>query len=168
MAEWDAYWIISQILNLLVFAVFFVTLFLIPSRDKVRKGEAGSNLFSGTIPVLIVIMYISLLIIPIMALLLVEKFIMVIATDGLLLIAVLLLTIDFVRTRKLYKEISDSNQVVQAAVAGYPAHEQVAQHQQAAPSGTMTVECPNCGGHIEIPQNSHQITCPYCGLSGTM
>ncbi len=32
----------------------------------------------------------------------------------------------------------------------------------------MTVECPNCQGHIEIPEGSHTIICPYCGLSGTM
>lgn len=172
MAELDAYWVISQVLNLLVFLVFFVTLFLIPSREKVRTGQAGPSLESRTIPVLIILMFISILVIPIIALVLVDQFALVLVTDGLLLIAVVLLTIDFARTRQLYREVGASPEVVQAAVAGYPGQEQpVQQEQQNEPSaqgGTMTVECPNCGGHLEIPEGSHQITCPYCGLSGTM
>jgi len=43
----------------------------------------------------------------------------------------------------------------------HPAHPQP-QHEM------MTVECPQCAKHIEIPVGSHTITCPYCGLSGSM
>ncbi len=37
-----------------------------------------------------------------------------------------------------------------------------------APPRTIKVECPQCGSHIDIYPGSNQITCPHCGLSGSM
>ena len=187
MAEWDAYWIVSQALNLMVFGVFFITMFLIPSKDKVRSGEAGQRLGSPTIPLLIVLILLFAIGIPIFAVAMVEDFLIVLGTDCLLLVGVALVTADYFSTRKLYKEITAGGhvQVEQVHIAvtlppGLPPHHQQAgtqnpqaQHlpsaQHDVPQGAMmTVECPNCSGHIQIPEGSSEITCPYCGLSGSM
>lgn len=210
MADLDLYWIFSQVLNLIVFGIFLVTILLIPSKEKIKSGEAGQNLLTPTIPLLLGIIFASTLIIPVVAIILqVNAFIVILITDGLLITANLFLTFDFIRSKRLFREISDQKashipqqhhshhpdhpavgpQVHQASLQGaqqqhLPQGGQQAVHAQAhqavpqapgqehLPAAShdkmMTVECPSCGGHIHIPEGSHEITCPYCGLSGTL
>lgn len=175
MTGWDTYWIVSQVLNLMVFGLFFITMFLIPSKDRVRSGEADFRLGSPVIPLLIIVILLFAVSIPIFAVFMVQDFLVVIGTDCLLLVAVFLVTVDYFSTRKLYKEITAGVQVEQVQIAGTapqghpPQQQHLPSAQHPAPQGAvMTVECPNCGGHIQIQEGSSEIICPYCGLSGTM
>ena len=47
-----------------------------------------------------------------------------------------------------------------------PEHHEHAHHPHQ--HAMITVECPQCGNHLHIPEGSHTITCPHCGLSGTI
>jgi hypothetical protein len=171
---------------------------LIPNRKKVL--EEGKDL-PGWAPAVLITLIFFAIGVGIMAYLTVEKMLLVVISDVLVILSILITLIDYYRTKK-----ARDNAILDMASgyhphAHHPVHNQhlpqganvqhlhmhqqpqslpSAQHPHMAPAleavhikettqpAMMTVECPNCQGHIEIPEGSHTITCPYCGLSGTM
>jgi len=173
----------------------FTLLVLIPSRKRVLAGEAGRSMKSALVPVLLIvesIIGVAVLVLSLLSELQVRAFI-----SGLfLIIAVAFIWFEFFKVRSLMRERPPELVTAEVATIAQPSQHQLPvgsnnpnpgqvapgpeqgvlpRSQQAslpqapaAVADTMKVECPGCGGHIEIPLGSHQITCPYCGLSGTL
>ncbi|MBN1390569.1 MAG: hypothetical protein JXA22_08010 [Candidatus Thermoplasmatota archaeon] len=177
----EPYWILSEALLLITFILLIVTYILLPGKEDV---QAGVGRIPGWIPALHAIMFIMALAIIIISVLLVEKNLIIIITGIILLIALVLAFIDYIRVRNMVGNYSAVEGVQYATVTmeepsiHIPPH-QVPNvtphhdpHQRPTGQGTgsrmMTVECPQCQGHIELPEGSHHITCPYCGLSGSL
>jgi ribosomal protein S27E len=97
-----------------------------------------------------------------------------IGLDILSIVAVLFALFIYFSARKAYKDLHEMHPVEEVGVVQAQAHEHHHQevhhehHHPAQQQNMMTVECPQCGNHIQLPEGSHQITCPYCGLSGTL
>lgn len=165
----DAWWIASELMMVAAFVIFIVAMFMIPSKDKVRSGEAGSGP-SRAVPYLIAGTFFLLLLMGIFAFFMVRDYWVVLVTDGILIVCAGMVSIDYYTTRKLFNSVGhEVHRHVEVAHAQVLPHQQYPQgHPHPNQPGTMTVECPQCGGHITIPEGSHQITCPYCGLSGTI
>ena len=182
MLGMDPYWILSEALLLITFILLIVTYILLPSRKDVR---AGVKKVPGWIPGVHVIMFVLSGAIIGVSLTLVEKYLIIMSTGIILMIAILLAFIDYFITRAQMGRTSAEDGVIHHAVeltdhtpdhtphqthpVHHAPHHPQSHSQEARRSGPMmTLECPQCGGHIQMPEGSHHITCPYCGLSGTL
>ncbi len=165
----DNYWLVSEALLILTFISFLVVFVLTPSRRKVL--EEGKDL-PGWVPIVLMLMIATAVGVGIFALLMVKENIIILISDSIVIVALVLTIID----HRLVKR------AVNKMVASHVAHELPiteqahADHQHLHAQGhlyaegipMMTVECPTCKGHIEIPEGSHTLTCPYCGLHGSL
>ncbi|MFW3145199.1 MAG: hypothetical protein ACMUIE_00120 [Thermoplasmatota archaeon] len=165
----DTWWIASELMMVAALVIFLVAMFMIPSKDKVRSREAGTGP-SRAVPYLIIGTFFFLVLMGIFAFLMVKDYWVVLVTDAILIVSAGMVSIDYYTTRRLFRsmghEIHHNVEVAHGHV--HPQHNHHHGHIYPHQAGTMTVECPQCGGHITIPEGSHQITCPYCGISGTI
>jgi len=184
MLGMDNYWLVSEALLILTFIVFVITYMLIPGRKKVlEEGKA----LPGWAPAALITMILFAAGVGIVGFLSVEKNAIILISVVLVILAIVVTLIDYMRTKiardSAVAAMATGTYQHQAGHAPYHPHlvQQVPTHQpHTAPvleavhvqempgQAMMTVECPNCNGHIEIPEGSHTIVCPYCGLSGTM
>jgi len=180
MAELEPYWILSEALLLITFLMLIVTYVLLPGKKDVK---AGVKKVPGWIPALHGVMFVLSGAIIIISLRLVENNLIIMVTGGILMVAIVLAFIDYFLTKGLINKVQAEAEVHHAVEltdhtpdhamhqhAAHPQHPAAHQalHAPGAHARMMTVECPQCGGHINLPEGSHQITCPYCGLSGTL
>jgi hypothetical protein len=182
----DTYWLVSEILLVVTFIAFLFTQVLMPGRKKVETGGQRVPIWIGFVLVLMLLFTIG---VGIAAFIHVDKFEVILISAGVLAMALVLSLIEFFRIKGIADKMAAGGgihhavEVTQEGMAHHghqhfhhPYHnhkhmETPAHHPQQAPAGQgpmMTVECPQCGSHINLPEGSHQITCPYCGLSGTL
>lgn len=188
MAALETALIINLILNITIAVTGIIVSLLIPSSRKIREGEAGTSMGTAWILVILVVMVlVSLMVLPLTFIFLEgNNLYFGLGLDVIAMIVVILAIREFFAARSAYKDI-EMVEVVHTVPAEhhphahhshgqqpaqYPAHYQAPEHhvQQHAPAqvNTVTVECPSCSNHIQIAEGSHTITCPYCGLSGTI
>ncbi|MGA1793078.1 MAG: hypothetical protein ACMUHM_03935 [Thermoplasmatota archaeon] len=185
MAELEPYWILSEALLLITFLLLMVTYILLPSRKDVK---AGVKKVPGWIPALHFLMFVLSGAIIVISLALVKNNLIIILTGAILMVAIILAFIDYFITKGLINKVQGEGDVHHAVeltdhtpehsthhehhVQDYHPHGHTAIQHAPPASGAqgkmVMVECPQCGGHINLPEGSHQITCPYCGLSGTL
>ncbi len=176
MASVETIFLINFILNIAIAVSGIIVSMLIPSTKRIMEGEAGTSMGAPWIPVVIVIMVIvSIIVFPLSFL----------ALDGNNLIFALILDViaisvtglalrEFIAARKAYRELEHEVEEVHVVAneTSPQVYQQPMQVQQSHPyhgqNPMITVECPQCGNHLHIPEGSHQITCSHCGLSGTI
>jgi LSD1 subclass zinc finger protein len=178
----DSYWLVSEALLVITFIVYIVTQVLMPSKKEIEGGVTQVPIW---VPVALGFMVLGTASVIGFAFLYVEKNLVVMISAGVLLLALLLGFADYILTKRkaekyvmtegdLHHALDISNEGIAhhpQQTPQYHDHQLAApQHEQlpAAGAGMMTVECPQCGNHLQLPEGSHQITCPHCGLSGTM
>lgn len=182
----DTYWLVSEILLVITFLAFLFTQVLMPNKSQVETGVKAVPGWVGPVLVLMLLFTIG---VGAIAFLVVEKYLVIMISGAVLALALVISLVDFFRIKGIADTIAAGGGVHHAvevseeglAHHGHPhfhhpyhnhQHIQTPAHQPAqAPASQgpmMTVECPQCGGHIQLPEGSNQITCPYCGLSGTM
>jgi predicted neutral ceramidase superfamily lipid hydrolase len=185
MLGMDTYWLVSELLLLVTFFAFLFTLVMMPSKKKV---ESGVKLVPSWIGIVLFSMLIVTLGAGLMSLLLVDNFFVILLSAVVLAVALILSIVEFFRVKAVADRMTAGgiHHAVEVSQEGLTHHEQEhfhhqyhnhqhmetpAHHPEQAPAAKgpmMTVECPQCGSHIHIPEGSHHITCPYCGLSGTL
>jgi ribosomal protein S27E len=186
MLGMDTYWLVSEILLVVTFIAFLFTQVLMPSKKKV---ESGVKVVPSWIGFALVLMLFFTVGVGITAILLVEKNLVILISAAVLALALVLSLIEFFRIKGIADKMAAGGGIHHAAEVSqerlvphgqqhfhHPYHNhqhmETPTHQPGqAPAGhgpVMTVECPQCGSHINLPEGSHQITCPYCGLSGTL
>lgn len=178
----DLFVLLYEVMAVAIFLLLVVLMVLIPSGKRVREGRAGSTMRSPLVPVLIITtLIISVLMVPLAILLVTD------ADDGWLLGATSAFIIpasvmslwDYRRTKRLFDQVKAGNLTDPAASQTHEVDElplEVAsttslhQHIPSAPSPAdhMTVECPRCKGRIEVHPRQATLTCPYCGLTGSL
>jgi hypothetical protein len=181
----DTYWLVSEVLLIVTFLAFLITQVLMPGRKKI---ESGVKKIPEWIGFALIIMLIFTIAVGIVAFLVVEKYHVILISGGVLGLALVIALIDFYRIKSYISRLSKDgvHHAVEVTPEGlthhdhahfhhpYHNHQHMAtptnqpQQPKPAPGPMMTVECPQCGSHIKLPEGSHQITCPYCGLSGTL
>lgn len=177
----DPFYLAVESIFLLCLLVF-LTLFFIPSKKKVYAGEVG-RLESPAIPIILGLSSLLLVIFIVFVFLVdftesIMQVIFILFWVLFLLPATLFTLMSYLRAKRWVKDFNENAphypphqpQPGEAPPPPHPgvqsqSHQQPAGHQ---PQDTMTVECPGCGSHIRIPAGSHHITCPHCGLSGTL
>ncbi|MBN1539035.1 MAG: hypothetical protein JW939_02740 [Candidatus Thermoplasmatota archaeon] len=182
MAGLDPYWLLSEVLLLITFVLLMITYILLPGKKDIL---AGVTRIPGWVPAAHVAMFSMAMAIIIISIFLVENNLIILITGILLIVALVLAFIDYFITRAKIGKNAAAGTVHQAIehadeemidAPHYMDPARIHHHDPhlapAPPPGAttqmITVECPQCGGHIELPVGSHQITCPYCGMSGTM
>jgi hypothetical protein len=188
MASVETLFIINFVLNIAIAVSGIIVAMLIPSTKKIRSGEAGTSLGASWIPIVLVIMVIvSIAVFPLSFFSLEGRSLYFALVLDLIAIGVAGLALrEFFSARKAYNEIGEHLEEEVGVVASTPQqvhhqprvqvpqqhpYSQHQEHQQAHEPHQhpmITVECPQCGNHLHIPEGSHTITCPHCGLSGTI
>jgi ribosomal protein S27E len=179
MASVETIFIINFLLNIAIAVSGIIVSMLIPSTKKIKAGEAGSSLGASWIPIVLVIMIIvAIAVFPLSFLSLEGRNLYFALVLDIIAIGVTGLAFrEFISARKAYKELGEGEVVEEVGVVASTPSPQAYQQQPVQvpkqhPYQTqvqmMTVECPQCGNHIQLAEGSHTITCPYCGLSGTI
>lgn len=178
----DLFVLLYEVMAAVIFLLLVVLMVLIPSGKRVREGRAGSTMRSPLVPVLIITaMIISVLMVP-LAILLVnnsDKAWLLGATSAFIIPASVMSYWDYRRTRRLFDEFKGGDQPGPAASQTHEADELplevtsiTSPHQQIPSAHStadhLTVECPRCRGRIEVHPRQATLTCPYCGLSGSL
>ena len=183
----DTYWLVSEVLLVVTFLAFLLTQVLMPNKKKVETGVKNVPVWVGYA---LILMLFFTIIVGVIAFLVVEKYLVILISAGVLGAALVLSFIDFLRIKGIADRIAASagniHHAVEVSQEGLAPHGQqhfhhpyhnhqhidspITHHEQApaAQGPMMTVECPQCGAHLNLPEGSHQITCPSCGLSGTI
>jgi hypothetical protein len=190
MAAVDTVFIVNFLLNIAIAVTGIIIAMLIPSSRKIRDGEAGTQMGSNRILfVLVLMVIISISVFPISLVFLEGRNLYFgLALDLIAILVTILAVREFFSARKAYRELDYVEEVGTVAISHPQHHPHTAQHAvhhaeelhpEVHPHGHtaqshshhgshITVECPQCGRHIQIAEGSHAITCPYCGLSGTI
>ena len=188
--QMDGLFNLYDIISVIGIGLAFLIIFLIPSKKKIMSGQGGKRIDGPLLPSLIAVL--SIIALATIGFAAVSEFRIRSLITGVLMIGcAAFIWVEYFSIRKLL-----SSTVVPAVVTTTelpPAQQQVRMPPQPvqqqlqtpvvnqpavapaqAPSRlpptpqTMTVECPQCHAHIQIQVGSNVITCPYCGLSGTM
>jgi len=162
-----------------IFLLLLVLMVLIPSRKRVLEGRAGNTMSSPLVPIMMIIaLLVSTLMIPV-AIVLVEKALILVLTSLFVLPASVATMWDYWRTKKLFEEVRAGGRPGAVPSGAHEADElplEVVSHtppdhtvlEATYRSGHMAVECPRCRGRIQVQPHQTTLTCPYCGLSGTL
>jgi len=105
MLGMDTYWLVSEILLIVTFLAFLLTQVLMPSRKKV---ESGVKKIPGWIGFALIIMLIFTLVVGVIAILVVEKYHVILISGGVLALALIIAMIDFFRTKSLADKMAAS------------------------------------------------------------
>ncbi len=178
----DLFVLLYEVMAAVIFLLLVVLMVLIPSGKRVREGRAGSTMRSPLVPVLIITaIIISVMMVP-LAILFLKKSDdgwLLGATSAFILPASVLSYWDYRRTKRLFNEVKGGNRTGLAVSQTHEADElplEVASlpspHQPVPTAHSnadhLTVECPRCKGRIEVHPRQATLTCPYCGLSGSL
>ena len=176
----DPFYLFVESIFLLCLLVF-ITLFFIPTKKKIYAGEVG-KLDSQLVPIAIGLSGILLVLFIIFVFLVdfsesIMRIIFILFWVVFLLPATGFTLLSYLKAKSWTREYHEKHGVpIKGHVThpdqpvGQPVHPQYTHTQghSQQPGETMTVECPGCGSHLEISVGADTITCPYCGLSGTL
>ncbi len=175
----DLFVLLYEVMAGAIFLLLLVLLVLVPSKKRVREGRAGSTMRSPLVPILIISsLTISVLMLPLAVLLVKDALILVVSS--LFIVPASVITYwDYRTTRRLFEEVRSGTPVGPSASNAHEADElplDVAPTIASPPPATsaasradhMTVECPRCKGRIEVHPRQATLTCPYCGLTGSI
>ncbi len=152
----------ADVISLLIEIAFAVSLLgfitivvLVPTKKVVESGQAGKRMESPVVPaVLILGGAAALSMFPLSLLSKSNTFrIAGIVSSVILLVAYV----------SIYLEHRSMKRYMSQALAPL---ETV--HTVTANADQMTVECPRCGKHLTVQHGANMITCPHCGLSGSL
>ncbi|MCU0798126.1 MAG: TFIIB-type zinc ribbon-containing protein [Candidatus Thermoplasmatota archaeon] len=175
----DLFVILYEVMAMSIFLLLLVLFVLIPSRKRVREGRAGSTMRSPLVPILLFSsLTISVLTVP-LAVLLVKDALILALTSLFIIPASVLAFWDYNATRRLFEEVKAGTTVGPSASQVHEVDElpmdtaTITAQNPPTPSGAsradhMTVECPRCKGRIEVHPRQATLTCPYCGLTGSL
>lgn len=154
----DTVSILVEIAFVVSFAGFFLLLVLIPSKKAIASGNARGKMGSPIVPILILLsIVLALAMIPLAFFADTVGSLVGFVTAPLLLIAHFGIAREYAGARRSMSPPHLEVEEVHAVHATQASHPQM-----------MTVECPGCQGHLSIPNGSHQIVCPHCGLTGSL
>ncbi|MDG6224154.1 MAG: hypothetical protein QCI82_01425 [Candidatus Thermoplasmatota archaeon] len=141
---------------------FLILTIMIPSRKAIEEGRGGRKIGSAIVPILMVFGSITALSTIPMSILTSDSWVRIagLVTGPLLVISYLLIFVEYRRRKRQLSTIEE------------PVVAEVISPQNPVPDSTavpgMTVECPRCRGHLVIRPGSTSITCPHCGMSGSL
>ncbi len=185
--------VINVVLNAIILIPAIIVSLLIPSNKKIRSGEAGTEMGATWIPVtMIFLIIVAVAMIPVtISILDGDDLPYGLGLDILAVLVVVMATYIYFSAKKTFKEllhpveevavvhaetveghhVVHPHHPVHSPTPSHPHHNQGPHHDHShgiEQPNTVTVECPQCGNHIQLAEGSHQITCPYCGLAGTL
>lgn len=78
--------------------------------------------------------------------------------------------------QEYFEYIEDSTKYLQKMYSILPNYlkkkvtptEEEPKEQEVKPRGTLSLECPGCGGEFKIPKGQKTIECPHCGITGEL
>jgi hypothetical protein len=173
----DLFVILYEAMAGALFLLLLVLLVLVPSRKRVTEGRAGRTMRSPLVPALIIISFsISVLMVP-LAILLARDALILIITSVLIIPASALTYWDYIGTKRLFDRMTAGSggqgpdPVSAEELPLEDVHEKPTDGRRFGGGPTaelLTVECPRCKGRIEVHPRQNSLTCPYCGLSGSI
>ena len=187
-----SFFYLNEPLSLIIIITLLIIMVLIPTKKKVLEGKAGWTMTSKAVPIVLGSSFILLIIIFFLSIFLVEDDVekwVLILTCGFSIPAVIATGILYFSMKKFIEgqhqaamtgaeahikvhEGAHTVHAVEVAEVGHGqehAEEHVAGSMGgAAGAGSITVECPGCGGRLEVHEGASSITCPHCGLTGSL
>jgi len=169
----------------LSFAGFITIMILIPKKSEIDEGKAGYKMASPLVPTIIASGILVAGFELIISLFARSDDVMYlgIITSILLVLAYGAIFLEF-RSVKRHMAMAHPHPEhvhtvphLEHAHAVHPHHEHIHEvhptnehpQMEAAPDpNMMTVECPRCRKHLTIMKGAQEITCPHCGLTGSL
>jgi hypothetical protein len=152
----------ADVISLLIEIAFAVSLLgfitiviLVPTKKVVESGKAGKRMESPFVPAVLLVGGAAAFSMFPLSLLSGSNIFRIagIVSSVILIVAYVAIYMEHRAMKKYITHVHTPLETVDAV----PAH-----------ADQMTVECPRCGKHLTIQQGANMITCPHCGLSGSL